>query len=209
MWDPISIASSLENHEEEKKIKPFVVIHQVKGDGRRCKHLWPWLFTDPPFVLNTCGLCGFLDILSSGSFKKPTWPSAGAPKKKKRRREKKKELKHDSLLLPSPWALGFLPFTQGYSVWACVGLESVQPSSNPAINIGPQCLRLTDSSCEFPGECDTEVLIQSVSFLFFFFFSVWLFYFTCDIVYICWQSGLVSPGFNSLSSLRAKFAQKK
>lgn len=35
---------------------------------------------------------------------------------------------------------------------------------SPAINIGPQCLRLTDSSCEFSRKCDTEVLIQSLFF---------------------------------------------
>lgn len=115
-----------------------------------CPHIYR-----PSPALNTCGLCGLKKSSPFGLFKsKPVQTG-----------EKIKELKHDSPLLPLPWGLGILPFTQGYCVSLCV--MALRPCSHSplhslTINTSSWCLRLTDSSCEFSWESVTEVLIQSV-----------------------------------------------
>lgn len=72
---------------------------------------------------------------------------------------------------------------------------------SPAINIGPQCLRLTDSSCEFSRECDTEVLIQSL------FFLPFLFYLQHRLYLLTKSSGEAPLQQSLSSSSRVKFVK--
>lgn len=208
MWACVSSSSpavpllSAEDDPEFKgEKKPLSGDSSRWRDERRCKQprecRCPSLFTDPPFVLNTCGLCGFKTSSPLACLKSKPGPTRGQERRKKK--EKRKELKHDSLLLPSPWALGILPFTQGYSVWASVraGLESVRPPAapQPGHKYRPAVFTV-DWQLMWVLQRMWHRGADSVPFFPFFFF---LFYFTCNIVYTCWQSRLVRPRFNNLS----------
>lgn len=81
---------------------------------------------------------------------------------------------------------------------------------SPAINIGPQCLRLTDSSCEFSRECDTEVLIQSLFFFFFLlFFGLPFLFYLQHRLYLLTKSSSEGPASTiSLLQLQGEVCEK-